>query len=194
MGRKSITGGVFAAGPRRIRFDFSIEGQRFRPSLPWVPNETNLRRARIYLTRIKAQIEAGTFHFADEFPRYRGLQRLPSAFNRDPVAKYSMTSSATKKPAWRGATWRQSPSARIARSSITFGDRAWEASRSWAFGIRCCSRSLTPTPPTRRRTTTRSARCAAPSFQLRVPGLSRASRPGRFTQVRENRQQGSTAH
>jgi hypothetical protein len=49
MGRKSITGGVVAAGPNRIRFDFSIEGQRFRPSLPWVPNETNLRRVQDFV-------------------------------------------------------------------------------------------------------------------------------------------------
>lgn len=77
MGRKSITGGVMPAGTNRIRFDFSIDGKRFRPTLPWIPNETNLRRARTYLARIKAQIEAGTFAFADEFPRYRGLQKLP---------------------------------------------------------------------------------------------------------------------
>jgi hypothetical protein len=77
MGRKSITGGVVPAGPARIRFDFTIDGQRFRPTLPWIPNETNLRRARMYLSRIKAQIAAGTFRFADEFPRYRGLPRLP---------------------------------------------------------------------------------------------------------------------
>ena len=45
--------------------------------LPWIPNETNLQRARAHLARIKAQIAAGTFCFADEFPRYRGLQKLP---------------------------------------------------------------------------------------------------------------------
>jgi hypothetical protein len=77
MGRKSITGGVIPAGTSRIRFDFSIDGQRFRPTLPWNPNEANLQRARIHLARIKAQIEAGTFCFADEFPRYRGLHKLP---------------------------------------------------------------------------------------------------------------------
>ena len=77
MGRKSITGGVMPAGPSRVRFDFSIDGQRFRPTLPWIPNETNLRRARTYLARIKAQIAAGAFCFADEFPRYRGLKGLP---------------------------------------------------------------------------------------------------------------------
>ena len=65
------------AGSGRIRFDFSIEGQRFRPTLTWIPNETNLERARIYLARIKAQIAAGTFCFADDFPRYRGLHKLP---------------------------------------------------------------------------------------------------------------------
>jgi hypothetical protein len=77
MGRKSTTGGVIPAGPARIQFDFRIEGQRFRPTLAWIPHETNLRRARTYLARIKARITAGTFSFADEFPRYKGLSQLP---------------------------------------------------------------------------------------------------------------------
>lgn len=77
MGRKSITGGVIPAGLSRIRFDFTLDGQRFRPTLPWIPNEANLQRARTHLARIKAQIAASTFCFADEFPRYRGLQKLP---------------------------------------------------------------------------------------------------------------------
>jgi integrase len=77
MGRKSITGGVMPAGPARIQFDFAIDGVRYRPTLPWIPHETNLRRARTYLARIKAQIGAGTFCFADEFPHYHGLQMLP---------------------------------------------------------------------------------------------------------------------
>jgi integrase len=67
------------AGPARIQFDFSIDGQRFRPTLRWIPNEANLRRARVHVARIKAQIAAGTFSFADEFPRYRDLQKLPRA-------------------------------------------------------------------------------------------------------------------
>lgn len=79
-GRKSITGGVMPAGPARIQFDFRIEGQRFRPTLPWVPTDTNLRRARATLARIKAQIAAGTFCFADEFPRYKGLSGPPPPF------------------------------------------------------------------------------------------------------------------
>lgn len=79
MGRKSMSGGVMRAGPVRIRFDFTVDGRRFRPTLPWIPNETNLQRARAHLARIKAQIAAGTFCFADEFPRYRGLQKLPPA-------------------------------------------------------------------------------------------------------------------
>jgi integrase len=79
MGRKSITGGVEPAGLSRIRFDFTVDGHRFRPTLPWIPSETNLQRARAHLARIKAQIAAGTFCFADEFPRYRGLQKLPPA-------------------------------------------------------------------------------------------------------------------
>jgi integrase len=74
-----MTGGVMPAGPSRIQFDFSIEGQCFRPTLPLIPNETNLRRARARLVRIRAQIAAGTFCFADEFPRYRGVRELPRA-------------------------------------------------------------------------------------------------------------------
>ena len=77
MGRKSITGGVMPAGLDRIRFDFTVDGHRFRPTLSWIPNETNLQRARTHLARIKAQIAAGTFCFSDEFPRYRGLQKFP---------------------------------------------------------------------------------------------------------------------
>ena len=79
MGRKSITGGVIPAGLSRIRFDFTIDGHRFRPTLPWIPSETNLQRARTHLARIKAQIAAGTFCFSDEFPRYRGLRKLAPA-------------------------------------------------------------------------------------------------------------------
>jgi hypothetical protein len=101
MGRRSVTGGVMPAGFTRIRFDFSIEGHRFRPTLPWTPNETNLRRARTYLARIKAQIVAGTFCFADEFPLYRGVGDSHLPFERGPVARYSTTLSVTRKLALR---------------------------------------------------------------------------------------------
>src|ERR1700719_790693 len=52
MGRKSKTGGVTAAGPARIRFDFQFEGVRYRPTLRRTPTETNLRRARQQLDGI----------------------------------------------------------------------------------------------------------------------------------------------
>jgi len=76
MGRRSITGGVVPANGR-IQFDFAIEGSRYRPTLRWEPSEANLRRAREHLRRIKARIAAGTFNFAEEFPDFRGLQKLP---------------------------------------------------------------------------------------------------------------------
>jgi hypothetical protein len=70
-----MSGGVIPMR-RRIRFDFRVEGVRFRPTLPWTPTEGNLRRARVYLARIKAQIEAGTFCFAEAFPHYRGRRDI----------------------------------------------------------------------------------------------------------------------
>src|ERR1700730_778871 len=77
MGRRSITGGVIPAGPYRIQFTFYVDGVRVRPTLPWIPHEANLSRARAQLARIKTQIAAGTFCFADEFPNYRGVRTLP---------------------------------------------------------------------------------------------------------------------
>lgn len=66
MGRISRTGGVAPLGHKRIQFDFTIDGVRYRPTLPWIPHEANLRRAREHLRRIKARILAGTFIFTDE--------------------------------------------------------------------------------------------------------------------------------
>jgi Arm DNA-binding domain len=77
MGRRSTTGGVTPVGSHRIRFDFTVDGVRLRPTLKWLPNEANLRRARAHLERIRAQIEAGTFCFSEEFPDYCGRQTVP---------------------------------------------------------------------------------------------------------------------
>jgi hypothetical protein len=73
-----ITGGVTPAGPSRIQFDFIIDSVRFRPTLPWPATASNLERARKHLARIKAQIEAGTFCFAEVFPDYKGLTKVPA--------------------------------------------------------------------------------------------------------------------
>jgi len=59
MGRKSLSGGVVAVGTSRIRFDFVLEGARYRPSLPIVPTEMNLRRARVRLNEMKQRIAQG---------------------------------------------------------------------------------------------------------------------------------------
>jgi len=76
MGRRSISGGGVPKGSNRIQCEFNIDRTRFRPTLPWVPTETNLRRARARIVQIKAQIAAGTFSFAEEFPDYRSETRL----------------------------------------------------------------------------------------------------------------------
>ena len=79
MGRPSLTGGVRPAGSERIQLDFTIDRVRYRPTLPWRPHETNLRRARALLAAIKLRIAAGTFDLLSEFPTYRHRRagRLP---------------------------------------------------------------------------------------------------------------------
>jgi hypothetical protein len=67
MGRRSLSGGVVAVGTSRIRFDFMFNGVRYRPSLPMVSTEMNLRRARAHLQGMKERIAQGTFSFAEEF-------------------------------------------------------------------------------------------------------------------------------
>lgn len=74
MGRRSVTGGVRAKGSYRIQFDFNFGGVRYRPTLPRIPTEGNLRRARKQLEDIKARIAHGTFIFAEEFPDFRDLR------------------------------------------------------------------------------------------------------------------------
>ena len=77
MGRRSKTGGVNAAGLNRIEFTFTFEDTRYRPTLLMIPTEANLRRARHRLAGIKDRIAAGTFSFAEEFPDYRHLRKIP---------------------------------------------------------------------------------------------------------------------
>jgi hypothetical protein len=120
MGRKSLTGGVIPMR-RRIRFDFRVAGVRFRPTLPWPPTEGNLRRARAYLARINAQIEAGTFCFADAFPHYRRRHDIPiplTAQSRDAVFDAFLDHESARVA--RGDL-APSPWPRIARSSIASG-------------------------------------------------------------------------
>src|SRR5512147_458129 len=81
MGRTSRSGGVRRAGLHRIQFTFNLGGVRYRPTLPWVSTEANLRRARQHLTGIKIRITAGTFSFAEEFPDYRQLRKVPHAIS-----------------------------------------------------------------------------------------------------------------
>lgn len=77
MSRTSLTGGVIPAGADRIRFDFRFEGVRYRPTLLRTPSESNLRWARQHLDGIKRRIASGTFSFAEEFPDFRRLRKVP---------------------------------------------------------------------------------------------------------------------
>jgi integrase len=76
MGRKSKTGGAMA-GRERIQFDFKFGGVRYRPTLLRTPTETNLRRAREYLVGIKERIATDTFSFAEEYPDFLHLNKVP---------------------------------------------------------------------------------------------------------------------
>jgi len=76
MGRKSLSDGVRPAGRSRIQVAFAFEGTRYRPTLPWVPSDASLRRARQHPVGIKMRISAGTFSFADDFPDYRHLSNV----------------------------------------------------------------------------------------------------------------------
>jgi integrase len=80
MGRLSKTGGVTPIGHHRIQLDFTIDGVRYRPTLPWIPHETNLRRGSALLARIKARIAAGTFIITEDFPNFRGRAHLRVPF------------------------------------------------------------------------------------------------------------------
>lgn len=68
-------------GAHRIQFDFRIAGVRYRPTLPWIPHEANLRRARQLLLRIQLRIRAGTFIFTEDFPHYRLRKTLRLPFS-----------------------------------------------------------------------------------------------------------------
>jgi len=54
-----------------------LAGVRYRPSLLRTPTETNLRRAREHLVGIKERIVRGTFLFAEEFPDFLHLNKVP---------------------------------------------------------------------------------------------------------------------
>lgn len=68
-----------AVGLARIQFTFKFEGVRYRPTLLRTPTEANLRRSREQLIGIKARIAAGTLSFAEDFPDYIHLKKVPRA-------------------------------------------------------------------------------------------------------------------
>ena len=86
MGRRSLSGGVASKGKDRIEFTFVYEGVRYRPTVQRIPSEANLRRARVQLEGIKERIKSGTFSFAEEFPDYRYMARVPDGSTSQPEA------------------------------------------------------------------------------------------------------------
>ena len=76
LANNSKARGVHAKGPHRIQYDFMLDGVRYRPTLPHIPTEASLNRARVHLKDIRARIKAGTFIFEEEFPDYRHMARV----------------------------------------------------------------------------------------------------------------------
>lgn len=165
MGRRSITGGVIPANGRRIQFDFTIDRARYRPTLPWEPTEANLRSAREHLRRIKARIAAGTFNFADEFPDFRGLHKLPLSLRAQTCS--NVFDAFLRHEETRVIKGDLAPatlaSHRIAKVSIMSGAPPSARSHFSAYGIRPWSRWPIRTLGKKRRTTTPSVRYGAHS-------------------------------
>ena len=63
-------------GQHRVQFDFRVACVRHRPTLPWIPHEANLRRARQLLLHIRA----GTIIFTEDFTHYRLRKTLRLPF------------------------------------------------------------------------------------------------------------------
>jgi len=76
LANKSKAYGVTAKGSARIQYDFMLDGARYRPTLPRIPTEANLKRAGGLLEDIKERIRTGTFCFEEEFPDYRYMERV----------------------------------------------------------------------------------------------------------------------
>jgi hypothetical protein len=105
MGRKSKTGGVTVAGRERIQFDLKFGGVRYRPTLLRTPTKSNLRRAREHLVGIKERIVAGTFSFAEEFPAFLHLNKVPTRDARERALTCSTPFSRIAKHVWQRTIW-----------------------------------------------------------------------------------------
>ena len=68
---------VHAKGPNGIQFTIWYKNKRYRITVARASTEANLRRAHKQLKEIDARIADGTFNFAEEFPDFRDLNKLP---------------------------------------------------------------------------------------------------------------------
>lgn len=76
-----------AKGADRIQFDFTVNGDRYRPTIQMRPTKTNLQYAAQRLVDIKRRITLGTFNFAEEFPDYRFIGSITGPANRPTFRK-----------------------------------------------------------------------------------------------------------
>ena len=158
MGKKSVTGGVTAAGRHRIRFDFSFEGRAgsAHPHCRLPLRQTSGAHAGGLLSSRSGSPPERSFSLTSSRTfAISGLCRAPA--RRGHAARYSMLFWPTANPAWPKTTWRRSRSQPIAAFSTDFGDRGSGVCPSSRCAIRCSCESRTRHLGARRPTTRRSA-------------------------------------
>jgi integrase len=121
MGRRSITGGVLPAGPGRIQFNFIIDGVRFRPTLPWTPNQVNLDRAPVTLSSQRQILDHAWRPHLGSLP-FLGLQ-------------HSMLIKIADSRNWNKKTYNNAISA--LRRAFAFGYLDYPDHRDPAASLKC---------------------------------------------------------
>lgn len=76
--------GVVHARGSRIQFTIYVKRRRFRPTLPLLPTEANLKAAQQRVQEIYTRIDAGTFDLLEEFPDYRLKRRYSLVWPSSP--------------------------------------------------------------------------------------------------------------
>lgn len=98
-----------AVVPKANSIEVAIDwcGRRYRPRLSWKPTAANLKAATTLWLRIQDEIAAGRFHFAEHFPNFTHLDKIPSAIAGGSALTYENAFQAWVKlhrRDWRDST------------------------------------------------------------------------------------------